>query len=178
MESWIITKDILELRLAEGTASLLNMARDMVWNKLSDNCLYIISNIGDCTLDFAEINALRKQKNDKKTPHPLKNLMQQLLELYPDFYDINLFIYKCSRSLTIIEIAYFPKSALEPVYRVTVENDSLMFHCKVPIPFYSAVGKKRKFDINWQNNTLSNIVNSFWARLKYKVKLAFNLKVA
>jgi len=163
----VITKDTLELHLAEATVSLLAMARDMTWNTISDSCLYFIANYQEVA-GIGRIEKTRKFRSDKTEPQYLANVMPQLLTLYSKLCDINLFIYEASKALTIIEIEYNPKSALDHDHWKAVENNPPTLHCKVALPFYYHFNGKKKFDINWQNNSLSYKINSFWAKFKYR----------
>ena len=164
----IISKDTLEQHLTEATVSLLSIARDLVWNTISDNCLFIISNLKEQEEEFGVRRKLEKARYQKLVPQYLADVMPQMLNLYPHLYDINLFVYKASNERTIIEIGYYPKSALDEDYRKTIEDNPPMLHSKVSYPFYYHFNGKKKFDINWQNNSLSYKINSFCARFKYK----------
>ncbi|QEC78464.1 hypothetical protein [Mucilaginibacter ginsenosidivorax] len=164
-----ITKETLEQYLIKVTAGLIYTARDMAWNKISDNYLYILSPYnGTDKKNCFERYAVRKRINDVKEPQPLKTVMPELLDCYPDLYDIVLYLYRASKRLTVIEIEYRTKDDLDDNYRATVVNDPPMCHSYVVIPPYRTHDKKRKFDINWQNNTISNRLNIFWWRLKYR----------
>ncbi|WDF75808.1 hypothetical protein PQ469_18130 [Mucilaginibacter sp. KACC 22773] len=158
----------MQKHLAEATVSLLGMARDLAWNTISDNCLYIISNLKEREEEFGVRGKVSKARYDKMEPQYLADIMPQMLTLYPDLYDINLFVYKASNERTIIEIGYYPKSALDEDYRKTIENNPPMLHSKVSQPFYYHLNGKKKFDINWQNNSLSFKVNSFRVKFKYR----------
>lgn len=164
----IITQNTLQEHLAEATVSLLSIASDLAWNTISDNCLYIISNLKEQDEEFGVRRKLEKARSEKLAPQYLADIMPQMLKLYPDLYDINLFVYKASNERTIIEIGYYPKSALDEDYRKTIENNPPMLHSKVSHPFYYHFNGKKKFDINWQNNSLSYKINSFWAKFKYR----------
>jgi hypothetical protein len=167
-EKKVITKDTLEQHLAEATVILLAMARDLAWNKISDHCMYIISNLKEEEEKFGVQAKVEKARYDKIKPQYLDDIMPNILKLYPDFYDINLFVYKASNERTIVNIGYYPKSTLNEEYRKTIENNPPMLHCKVSQPFYCHFNGKKKFDINWQNNSFSYKINSFRARFKYK----------
>ncbi|UOE47644.1 hypothetical protein MTO98_24850 [Mucilaginibacter sp. SMC90] len=166
----IITKATLYDHLAGATVSLLEIARKLSWNKITDNCLYITSEIENSTQGFCDLHKLRKQNNDQKMLRSLADVMPQLLSLYDNLHDINLYIYRAERNVTIIEIAYYLKTSLDAMYRETIITDPPMLHCKVPIPNYRALKEDRdkKFDINWQLNPLNHRLRVFWMRLKYK----------
>jgi hypothetical protein len=142
-----MSKNDLEKELTSATDSLLKMARELCWNNINDNCLYIISEIYHSGLPLVQRIRQKKKENKKKKAASLATLMPILLQLYPDFYDINLFIWNAKKNSTIIEIQYFPKSSLDPDHRENVRNNDPMLHCKVPFPPYREENKK--IDINW-----------------------------
>jgi hypothetical protein len=177
----IITKESLPEQIGDATTSLLKLARESCWNNISDNCRFILSEIKEdsSVKNFIELRGLRKTINDKKHPEPLDNILPRLLSIYANLHDINLYIYRSSKNLTIIEIAYYLKSSLEPDYQKTITNDPPMLHCKVAIPIYStdsefkfdySAASKRKFDINWEHQTFFyHRWQIFWYRFKYRL---------
>ncbi|WP_413669235.1 hypothetical protein ACEN9X_04260 [Mucilaginibacter sp. Mucisp86] len=166
-----ITKTTLHNNLSDATISLLEMAREASWNTITDNCLYVTSEIENSTQDFCDLHKSRKQKNDQKIPQSLADVTPQLLSLFDNLHDINLYVYKAERNVTIIEIAYYLKTSLDARCRDTIIIDPPMLHCKIPIPNYRALKEDRdkKFDINWQLNPLNHRLRVFWTRLKYKL---------
>ena len=64
-------------------------------------------------------------------------------------YDVNLYIYKSSKDLTVIDIRYYQKSSLGKDYRQKVRDNPPMIHSKVAIPAW-LLNKNEKFDINWE----------------------------
>ena len=80
--------------------------------------------------------------------------MPELTRMYHNLYDINLVIYSARKELTVIDIRYYPKSALDHEYRQTVLDKPPMLHCKVAMPpgldpgFDETI---KKFDINWEH---------------------------
>lgn len=166
-----ITKATLYNHLTQATGFLLETARKLSWNTITDNCLYLTSEIENSTQDFCGVSKLRKQRNDQKVPLSLADVMPELLSLYNNLHDINLFVYRAKRNITIVEIAYYLKTSLDAEYRETIISDPPMLHCKVPIPHYRALKEEldKKFDINWQLNPLNHRLRVFWMRLKYKM---------
>ena len=151
--------------LTDATKSLLNLARDCSYNVISDNCLYIISEIKNSDKNFRERNKIRIKENSLKTPKPLADILPTLDELYPNFYDVNLYVYRACKQVTIIEIQYYPRSSLNFEYRQQTQSQLTMLHCKVSNPpYYSA--KKEKFDINWEFEPLNHRWKMFWLMLK------------
>jgi len=166
-----ITKTTLYSNLSNATISLLEIARKSSWNRITDNCLYITSEIENSAQNFCDLHKSRKQENDQKVPRSLAEVLPQLLSLFDNLHDINLYVYRAERNVTIIEIAYYLKTSLDAMYRETIISDPPMLHYKVPIPNYGALKEDRdkKFDINWQLNPLNHRLRVFWMRLKYKL---------
>jgi hypothetical protein len=153
--------------LANATKSLLDMARDLSFTIISDNCLYIISEIKDSEKNFDERNKIRIKENSLKTPEPLADILPDLEALYPNFYDVNLYVYKANKQVTIIEIQYYPRSSLDIEYRQKTQSQQTMLHCKVANPPYYS-DTKEKFDINWEFEPLNHKWKMFWWRRKTK----------
>ena len=109
-------KENLEQSLREATSSLLEMARNSCWNKISDNTSYIISEIVNDERNFFDKRIARKKANEKKQPKSLEQITVELKDIYENLYDINLYIYRSEKESTIIEIQYYPKSSLEDFY--------------------------------------------------------------
>lgn len=140
------------------------MARSLSFNHISDNCLYIISEIKVSDKKFSELNKIRIQENSLKTPKPLADIILSLEVLYPNFYDVNLFVYKAYKKETIIEIQYYPRSSLDIEYRQKTQSQQTTLHCKVANPPYY-FETKEKFDINWEFEPLNHKWKMFWWRL-------------
>lgn len=155
-----ITKKTLEEDLKEATASLLDLVRKTCWNTISDNTVYILSEIGSNSLSKAK----RKQKNDKKVTKSLQQITTELQAIYENLYDINLFIYKSERKRTIIEVQYYPKSLFDDDYYQTIKDNAPMLHCKIAIPNYLK-NKKKKFDVNWELGGFRHRWNTFLGNL-------------
>jgi hypothetical protein len=153
--------------LTAATKSLLDLARDLCFNDINDNCLYIISEIRNSEKNFQELNRIRIKENSLKTPKPLVDILPGLEALYSNFYDVNLYVYKADKQATIIEIQYFPRSSLDIDYRKKTESRQTMLHCKVATPSYSS-DTKEKFDINWEFEPLHHKWKMFWWRFKKK----------
>ena len=143
--------DKLQKDIENVIAMLLNMARDLTGNKISDNCEFILSEITNIDNTAHEERDRRLKENKKKKPVAFSEIMPQLLSLYKKLYDINLYIYKSSRNLTIIDIRYYPKSSLEDDFLKEVIDNPPMLHCKISMPPW-LVDKKEKFNINWEHN--------------------------
>ncbi|KAA1240774.1 hypothetical protein [Aquimarina sp. RZ0] len=159
-----VTKSNLEQNLKEATSTLLEMARNSCWNKISDNTSYIISEIKNDKQNRTE----RKKINDKKKPKSLEKITAELKVFYEDLYDINLYIYKSEKENTIIEIQYYPKSLLESDYYETVKSNQPMLHSKIGLPNYRK-NDTDKFDINWELGGIRHEWNSFLAKIQFKI---------
>jgi hypothetical protein len=130
---------------------LLDMARSLTWNDISENCKFILTEIKDSDKTFHEQGKINKKENDKKKPMTLAELTPTLQGLYTSIYDINLQIYRATSTMTIIDFRYYLKSSLNEEYRQKVLYNPPMLHCKVPIPPW-LLDKKEKFNINWGHN--------------------------
>jgi hypothetical protein len=152
--------------LTDATKSLLDMAKkDLSFNNISDNCLYIISEIRHSDKNLFERNKIRIKANSLKTPKLLTNILPDLEVLYPNFYDVNLYVYRADKQVTIIEIQYYPRSSLDIECRQKTQSQETMLHCKVSNPLYYP-DTKEKFDINWEFEPLNHKWKMFWWRRK------------
>lgn len=145
-----MTSDNLEQEIQEAIPQLLNMARGMSWNKISDNCKFILTEIKDSNRNFNDQRRLAKKENERKTPLLLQQVMPLLKDRYKNLYDINLYIYKSRKNLTVIDIRYYQKSSLDKDYRQKVTDNPPMIHSKVAIPAW-LLDENEKFDINWEH---------------------------
>ena len=162
-----MTSSTLQNEIEEAVPKLLEVARELTWNKISDNCKFILTEIKNSEDNFQVQRKLRKKENDVKAPVTLQEQMPALQHLYNNFYDINLHVYKATKKLTTIDIRYYPKSSLDPEYRQKVMHNKPMFHCKIASPPWLS-DKKVKFDINWEHKEWLTNWKLFWARLKLK----------
>jgi hypothetical protein len=160
-----MTPATIQLEIERAVPQLLDMAREMAWNPISDRCLFLLTKIPDQPLDAHERRKFFKNQNQAKRPVPLEALVPELHQLYPDLYDINLYIYKSTSRLTVIDIRYYPRTSLTEAYRQQVAAQPPMLHCKVAIPPGNALSAKvEKFDINWERRLLWARWRSFWLR--------------
>jgi hypothetical protein len=133
-----------------GLPKLFDLARQMTVNSISNNCLFILSEIKtDYQNIFEEIKA-RNKENKYKQAVFLSELEPNLNEIIEDLYDLNIYIYKAEKDKTIIELRYFLKSNLDQNFRSLIQDNLPMIHFKVENP-PSINYKKEKFDINWQH---------------------------
>lgn len=160
-----MTSSTLQKEIEEAVPKLLDIARELTRNKISGNCKFILTKIKDSQENFHVQQLLRKRENDKKVPVLLQALMPTLQSLYDNLYDINLHIYRVTKEVTIIDIRYYPRSALDQAYRQKVLHNPPMLHCKVTTPPW-LYGQKEKFDINWEHSEGLNRLRLFWMKLK------------
>lgn len=170
-----ITKDKLEQNLKEATSTLLEMAENSCWNKISENTSYIISEIVNDERNLFDNRIKRKKANEKKNPKSLEQITAELKDIYENLYDINLYVYQSKKESTIIEIQYYPKSSLEPDFYETIKNNEPMLHMKIGIPPY-VNNKNEKYDVNWELGGIRHEWNLFWYRLKFKWKYRKRIK--
>jgi len=163
-------KENLYKDLSDAVQSLLKLARESSFNDISENCTCIISEIKHSDKNFFDQYKIRKADNDKKKPKLLTDIIVDLETLFPNLYDVNLYVYKADKNSTLIEIQYFPRSSLDIEYQKTSATQETMLHCKVAIPPYAS-DSKEKFDINWQLGTINHKWKMFWWQRKTKKHL-------
>lgn len=165
----------LEKKISDATSSLIDMATDMCWNKISRNCEYIMSKIDESIgINSAERAKIQKKVNEKKTPKLLKVIVVELKEMYENLYDINLHIYKSLPHKTIVEIRYFLKTSHTVEFYPSIIDNEPMLHCKVAKPSYvtmfsNSSKPEKKFDINWELGGIRHEWNKFLGKIKYNV---------
>ena len=108
-----MTLETLENEIEQAIPRLFEMARNLTRNKIFQNYKFILTEIKDSSENFHEQRKINKLVNDKKVPMSLMELMPALKKLYNNFYDINLHIYKSTKSITIIDFRYYPKSSIK-----------------------------------------------------------------
>ena len=155
MSTYTITPESLENDINEAVPRLLQIARELSVNEISDNCKFILSEIKNSEQNFFIRRRLKIKENERKSPHELKLLLPKLLNIFSDLYDINLEIYKALSDFTIVDIRYYLKSSMDEEYRQTIKNNSPMLHCKVAHPI-DYPEKVQKFDINWEYNEVNS----------------------
>jgi hypothetical protein len=161
-----MTKETLFTDLEKASNILIELARELSFNTISDNCLYIISEIPKELFDFETKLRKNNRNNRNKNLVKLNEVIADMEILYPILYDVNLVIYKSKKNITIIEIRYFSRNSLDVEYRKLVENNPPMLHCKVAYPPYHKDGEK--VDINWEIGNLRYHWNMF--KLFFKVR--------
>lgn len=178
-----LKKAELENKIQDATSSLIDMATDICWNKISRNCVYIMSEIDESIgKNFFERAKIRKKVNDQKSPKSLNEIVADLTKIYDNLYDINLYIYKSLPNKTIIEIRYFLKTSHTAEFYPTIQNNEPMLHCKIPRPFYATERPnsnkiERKFDVNWELGGIRHEWNKIIGKFKYRIwKIKYDRK--
>lgn len=164
-----MTRATLREDIDGAVLDLLNMARGMTWNSISDNCKFILTEIKDSEESFHEQRRRNRRLNDKKSPMELVEVINLLDRIYDNLYDINLHIYRALEKATVIDIRYYPKSCMSEAIREKVLNNPPMLHCKVSIPFW-IFDKSEKFDINWEHHAGRNRLRRWWMAVKWRVR--------
>jgi hypothetical protein len=145
-----LTKNTLAKDIHYAILKLLEMARERCWNDISDNCEFIISEIKNSNNANSFIERIeRNERNNKKYSKSFDWMIKELEEMYANLYDINLQIYNASKNKTIIEVSYYPKSALILDYLEKVKANEPTLHCQLLTPPYVNSDKKKAYDINW-----------------------------
>lgn len=95
----------LEENIKLTVSSLEILIKEKCFNKISNNYLYILSNINDFeNTNFHEQKKISNRINNKKTPVKIDHALKVLSEIYSDLYDVNLYVFKAKKNITVIEI--------------------------------------------------------------------------
>lgn len=165
MDTYVFKKQV-----EESIHALLALAGNMVSNKLSNDCRFILTEIKYTSENLHAHRKIRKRENDRKTPVSIENILSIVNNLYDEIYDLNFQVYKATKKCTVIEISYFPKSSLEQDYRQKISGNPPMIHCKVAMPPWLS-DNKEKFDINWEHQDLLTQMLLLWQRIKLKTNV-------
>jgi len=163
-----MTKQELKTEIAQAVPKLIGMVKENCTNVLSENLVYIISEIRETNLKPDAERKSRIKENKIKSPLSFDDAVQRLLDLYDNLYDINLVIYKAEKRRTIVEMRYYPKSSLNNSYRESVVERPPMLHCKIALPIYH---KEKKFDVNWEHNIYRHKWNEIIFRKKMRKQI-------
>ena len=163
-----ISKENLRAHIKEAIPNLIEVANDCCWNEISDNYAFLVSEIINSEDNFNIQRIKRREENEQRLTIDFNTAVEELLKIYDDLHDINLYICKAERYRTIIEIRYFRKSALNS----ELKNEKLlsnppMLHCKVPMPPYLK-NESEKFDINWELGGFRDSWKTYWWRRKHR----------
>ncbi|MGE3800105.1 MAG: hypothetical protein AB7H80_03725 [Candidatus Kapaibacterium sp.] len=167
--------ETLETEIEQMTVALFQIARSRSWNKISDSCSYIISEIKESDLRTgSQFRRARRKANDVKSPMALQQAADELRSIYYNLHDVNLYIYKAVRTHTIVEIQYYSKSSLSEEYLEEMKDNTPTFHSKVTLPPYiDPNDKERKFNINWElGGGLRHCWNCCVAAIRWRKLLA------
>ena len=143
-------KKNIEEEIKKLTAQLLELVNLYCWNDISNNFIFILSDISEVKGENFFIQNQNKNKlNKNKTPKTSKEAVAELNEFYDLIYDVNLYVYKAEKDQTIFDIRYFLKTNLDSDFFETVCNNPPMLHCKITKPPYLK-NENDKFDVNWE----------------------------
>lgn len=160
----------IEKNIQNLTTQLLELVKLNCWNSISDNLMFILSDISEVEGENFFIQRVNKNKlNKNKIPKDFKQAIADLEKIYDSIYDINLYIYKAEKNQTIIDIRYFLKSKLDSDFLKTLANTPPMLHCKIERPPYLK-NDKDKFDVNWELEGIRYNWNIFWWKANYKLE--------
>lgn len=129
-------KYILRKNTEQAILNLFDVAKKCCWNKISEDCQFIISEIKNIEGNFLEQRIQRRKINDKKTPVSLNEILYELQNIYGSVYDLNFYIYHAKKNTTIIEIRYYSKQSLNKQDFQMLKKNKPMFHSKIEIPPY------------------------------------------
>lgn len=163
-------RENLHSDISNSLASLLKLARQLSYNKISDHCLFILSEIKNSEESFHIQNQKRIKENNFKAPKTYEEIIIELEKIFKGIYDINLYIFKSLKNVTIIDIRYYSRNSIDLAYQKQTESKETMIHCKVNVPPY-LIDKNEKFDINWEHKTLKLYWKLFWTKRKIKKRL-------
>jgi hypothetical protein len=162
-----MTPIAFEESLTNILASLLKMAKETTYNNISDNYTFILNEIKNSDTNYFEGQRKRIKENNRQPKIDFKEVVKQLLKIYPNLHDINFYIHKSTKHLTHIDVRYYLKSSLGEEFEQKEKNNAQMIHCKISIPPYQS-DKKEKFDINWEHQTISTRWKLYWAKKRQK----------
>ena len=152
------TSDNIKSQLEGASQSLIKLARESSYNRISNNLKYIIRIVDqefESVGSFFDQYKLRKKINETKPILSLDDTANDLKKYFDVIYEINLSVFKSSNTTTIIEIEIREKDET-----VELREGAPFLHCNVGIPPYAK--NKEKFDINWQLGTWDHKWKMFW----------------
>lgn len=166
-----MTQKALSQNLQSLTESLLGLARQYCWNKISSKVRYVIKKVDTAQIVDIGISQRIKWRNQILKNSPILSLDQAVEVLYKginNIYLIELYVFHAKKKETLIEIELLEKSELEEAYQETLINHVPTFHCKIAMPPYVSFDSTEQFDINWQLETLEYKWKMFWWNRKMR----------
>lgn len=149
----------LRLDIKNCTTTLLAMARDHCWNMITDEVVYIISEIKDDE-ETRQKGMENRRSKDKLESMDFDRMSSQLATIYPKVHDINLYVHRAEQHRTIVDVRYYLKANVG--YETKPETPS-MLHAKIALPPYRGDGSQ-KFDVHWEFGGLRHQWRMFWWR--------------
>ncbi|WP_250254325.1 hypothetical protein [Chryseobacterium sp. Marseille-Q3244] len=163
-----MNKENLKEKIETCIVNLQRLATMNCWNKISPNCVFIVSDFNEFERpDFFTQRKVRNKINKSKTTLALDIAIDILNKEYHDLYDVTLYIFKAGQKETVIEIQYYRKSNFKTNYFAMVKDNPPMFHSKISKPYY--VRSDNKFDVNWESGGLRHFFNHFIGQIKYRI---------
>ncbi|TPG58952.1 hypothetical protein [Hymenobacter nivis] len=150
---------------------LLKPRRSLTWNDISDHCLFVLSEITDEPTDAHQRRRQTKRLNDAKQPLPLADLAPALHQLRGNVHDLNLYIYRATRGVTIVDVRYYPRSSLAPAYRAQDAELPPLLHVKVAtLPWVALAQRQPKFDVNWERQVTRTWWRMRWLKYQFSTR--------
>jgi hypothetical protein len=162
-----MNRETLNANLKKMTLALLKMVREICWNTISDNCVYILSETKDGEfLNFFEAVKQRAIRNKKKKVKSFDEMFEEIYALYPTLYEIDFEIFHVKKDVTIIEVQYI---TFDEEIRVKTDDYVPQLHCKFSLPSYRE--SEEKFDANWALGGIRHKFKMFLWRWKMKRRI-------
>lgn len=169
-----IKRDELRSMLQDATTGLLQLAKELCWNEISPNCIYHLSKApNDGSESLSGKGILTRSTKEKLKLQTLDELMPVLNTLYPDLYDIKLFIRHAANDHTVIDLRYIIWDS-DFGFRNTDGEPLPFINASIMMPPFHKEGTK--VDINWKYDTLKHRIELFWWRGKFRVWYLFVIK--
>jgi hypothetical protein len=160
-----MSSTVFKESLSETITNLLNLAKQITYNNISNNCTFVLSEIKNSDSFSFEGQKIRILENNKKEHLEFEAVFIALEKIYPQLHDINFYIHKSTKNLTIIDIRYYLKSSLGEALSLNAKEAEPMIHSKISLPLFLS-DKREKFDINWEHRVLYTKWKLFWAKKK------------
>ena len=164
-----MTKETLKSEIQAAIPQLFQMVEETCTNTLSENLVYLVSEIKNSQSNFSESQQAIIDENNRKTPISFDKALEKLTHLHENLYDINVYIHKAEKERTIVDIRFYAKSSLRELSTNSALDEPPMLHCKISRPLYS---QKTKFDLNWVHGGIKHDWKLFWYRRKLKKEIA------
>lgn len=150
------------------------MALDSCTNVISDNFVYILSEIDPSPEgNFHDQRRRRIKSNNAKEPVSLNEACSILHPKYTSIFDVNIHIHKAKKNKTVIDIRYLRKNKLDKIQQELEKDNPSMFHAKMTRPPY-VYDDNVRFDVNWEHQTFRNRWRIYRAKRRLHNSLSHN----